>query len=88
MTTRRPKGTGCIYQRPDSAVYWLKYSRYGKSYRESTRTTDKGKAQKMLKVRLSEITTGQFIGPRLKRSESRNWQRISFGNTASTGARA
>jgi hypothetical protein len=26
MTTRRPKGTGCIYQRPDSAVFWLKYS--------------------------------------------------------------
>ena len=67
MTTKRPKGTGCIYQRPDSAVFWLKYSRYGKSYRESTRTTDKGKAQKMLKVRLSEITTGQFIGPKAEK---------------------
>jgi hypothetical protein len=63
MTTRRPKGTGSIYQRPDSAVFWLKYSRHGKPYRESSGTTDRRKAERMLKVRLSEITTGTFIGP-------------------------
>ena len=67
MTTRRPKGTGSIYQRPDSGVFWMKYSRYGKAYRESTRTTDKTKAQKMLKTRLAEITTGQFVGPKAER---------------------
>ena len=67
MTTRRPKGTGSIYQRPDSAVYWLKYSRHGKPYRESSRTTDKRKAERMLKVRLSEITTGTFIGPQAEK---------------------
>ena len=67
MTTRRPKGTGSIYQRPDSAVYWLKYSRHGKPYRESSHTTDKRKAERMLKVRLSEITTGTFIGPQAEK---------------------
>ena len=67
MTTRRPKGTGSIYQRPDSAVYWLKYSRHGKPYRESSQTTDKRKAERMLKVRLSEITTGTFIGPQAEK---------------------
>jgi integrase len=67
MTTRRPKGTGSIYQRPDSAVYWLKYSRYGKPYRESSQTTDKRKAERILKVRLSEITTGTFIGPQAEK---------------------
>jgi len=67
MTTRRPKGTGSIYLRPDSAVFWLKYSRNGKPYRESSGTTDRRKAEKKLKGRLSEIMTGTFIGPEAER---------------------
>ncbi|MBB5066102.1 tyrosine-type recombinase/integrase [Granulicella mallensis] len=67
MTTRRTKGSGSIYKRPDSAVYWLKYSRHGKPYRESSGETDLRKAERKLKVRLSEITTGQFIGPQAER---------------------
>lgn len=61
----RPKGTGCVYQRGD--VWWLKYSRYGKSYRESTHTSDKRKAEKMLRIRLAEITSGTFVGPQAER---------------------
>lgn len=64
---RRPKGTGCLYQRPDSPVWWIKYSRYGKAYRESTHTADKNKAGKILKNRLAEITTGTFVGPQAER---------------------
>ena len=63
MTVRRPKGTGCVFKRPDSAVFWLKYSKDGKPYRESSGFTDRQKAEKRLKVRLSEITAGTFIGP-------------------------
>jgi integrase len=61
----RPKGTGCIYQR--GAVWWLKYSRYGRAYRESSHSTDKRKAQNMLKTRLAEITSGTFAGPQAER---------------------
>jgi len=61
---RRPKGTGSIYQRPDSAIYWLKYSRNGKPYRESSGTTDRRKAERKLKERLAEIMSGTFIGPK------------------------
>jgi hypothetical protein len=64
---RRPNGTGCVYQRPDSPVWWLKYSRHGKAYRESTKTTDRKKADKMLRNRLAEITTGTFVGPQGER---------------------
>lgn len=64
---RRPKGTGCLYQRPDSDVWWIKYSRYGKPYRESAKTTDKRKAEKFLKARLAEIETGTFVGPKAER---------------------
>ena len=64
---KRPKGTGSIYKRPDSPVWWLKYSRHGKAYRESTRTDDRRKAEKMLRSRLAEITTGTFAGPQAER---------------------
>jgi integrase len=63
----RPKGTGCVYRRPDSQVWWLKYSRYGKAYRESSQTTDKRKAEKKLRTRLAEIATGTFAGPQAER---------------------
>lgn len=65
--TRRKKGEGCIYQRPDSPVYWMKYSRNGKTYRESTKTDNPDKAEKQLKKRLAEIMTGTFIGPQTER---------------------
>src|SRR5271155_5227095 len=65
--SRRPKGTGSVYQRPDSPVWWLKYSRHGRAYRESSQTTDKRKAEKMLRNRLAEIATGAFAGPQAER---------------------
>jgi hypothetical protein len=64
---KRPKGSGSIYKRPDSPVWWLKYSRHGKAYRESTRTDDKRNAEKMLRSRLAEITIGTFAGPQAER---------------------
>ena len=64
---RRPSGTGCVYQRPDSPVWWLKYSRHGKSFRESSRTTEKRKAEKMLRERLTELQSGTFAGPKVEK---------------------
>src|SRR6266568_2456776 len=64
---RRPKGTGSVYKRVDSPVWWIKYSRNGKAYRESSRTTDRHKAEKMLRHRLAEISFGAFIGPQAER---------------------
>jgi integrase len=59
----RPRGTGSLYQQKDSAVWWIKYDRNGRSFRESTRTTDKRKASRFLAHRLAEINTGSFVGP-------------------------
>ena len=64
---RRPKGTGSVFQRPDSDVWWIKYSRNGKPFRESAKTTDKRKAEALLKVRLAAITSGTFAGLRIER---------------------
>jgi hypothetical protein len=48
-------------------VWWIKYSRNGKPFRESAKTTDKRKAEALLKVRLAAITSGTFAGLRIER---------------------
>jgi integrase len=63
----RPRGTGSIYLQKGSSIWWVKYYRNGKPYRESTHTQDQGKAKDFLKQRLAEITTGNFVGPRTER---------------------
>lgn len=63
----RNRGSGCLYQQKGSAVWWIKYYRGGRPYRESTHTTDCRKAEKFLRRRLGEIATGQFLGPAVER---------------------
>jgi len=63
----RPRGTGSIYLQKGSSIWWVKYYRNGKPYRESTHTADEGKAKDFLKQRLAQITTGNFLGPRAER---------------------
>ncbi len=59
----RPRGTGSLYQREGSAIWWIKYHRNGRSFRESTRTEDKRVATRILGKRLAEISTNTFVGP-------------------------
>lgn len=66
-TTKRPTGTGSVYQRRDSNVWWIKYHRNGKPYRESAKTSNQRKAENLLKIRLAEIATGTFLGPQAER---------------------
>lgn len=55
------KGSGSIFQR--GAVFWVKYYRNGKAYRESSKSTKEADARKLLRKRLGEIELGRFIGP-------------------------
>lgn len=61
----RLKGTGCLYLR--GRLWYAKYSRNGKAFFESTKQTDRRKAEKFLHQRLAEIATGAFSGPRIER---------------------
>jgi hypothetical protein len=63
----RPRGTGSIYLQKGSAVWWIKYYRNGKPYRESTHKTNENEAQDFLKQRMGEIVTGNFYGPKTER---------------------
>ena len=66
-TTKRPRGTGSLYQPKHSRFWWVKYYRNGKAHRESAHTSDERKAHKFLQKRLGEITTGNFFGPAVER---------------------
>ena len=63
----RPRGSGRIYQQKQSTIWWIQYYRNGKMYRESTGTTDKRKATRILGNRLAELSTGTFAGPAVER---------------------
>src|SRR5215472_10659085 len=65
--SKRPRGTGLIYQPKHSRFFWVKYYCNGTAYRESTHETDERKAQKFLQNRLGEITTGDFFGPAVEK---------------------
>ena len=51
---------GSLYKR--GSIYWIKYYRHGKPYRESTHSDMITKAQTLLKKREGEITEGKLPG--------------------------
>jgi len=63
----RPRGTGSLYLAAGSSVWWIKYYRNGRAYRESARTAHRRKAEKFLQRRLAEVSTGNFMGPQIER---------------------
>ena len=69
---RRQRGNGRIFPRKGSAFLWCAYYLRGKEYRESTGETDRSKAEKFLKRRLTEVGADQigakaFVGPQQER---------------------
>jgi len=51
---------GSIYKREE--IFWIKYYRHGKPYRESSHGDKITKAQKLLKKREGEISEGKLPG--------------------------
>jgi integrase len=58
-------GTGRIYQRGN--VWWIQYGHRGRDIRESSKSTAKGKATALLRKRLGEIGSGNYIGKAAER---------------------
>src|SRR5690242_16490922 len=50
--TRR-RGDGSVYRR--GQIWWIRYFRRGKEYRESAKTTEESRAHKLLDRRMKEI---------------------------------
>jgi integrase len=56
------RGQGLVYRRPRTAVWWLDYSVGGKRHRESSKTTSKAEAQRLLRKRIGDREVGKVIG--------------------------
>lgn len=66
--SKRDRGTGGIYQRAGSNVWWCFYPNgKGGQERESTGTTDKRQAQAFLDKRRLAVTGGNFLGAKIDR---------------------
>ena len=63
---------GRIYKR--GSIYWIAYNHRGREHRESSQSENESVARKLLKKRIGEVATGQFIGP--------NEERLSFEHIA------
>jgi len=77
---QRPRGTGCVYQHwtqdpsdPQkkilrSANWWIQYYRNGQVYRQSAGTSKKREAEALLRKKLAEIATHNFVEPRFEKT--------------------
>lgn len=59
--SRELRGHGTVYKR--GTTWWIQYCSRGKSYRESSHSTERKKAVDLLKKRLGESSRGTVIGP-------------------------
>lgn len=55
------RGFGRVFKR--GSVYWIAYSHRNQEYRESSQSENESIARKLLKKRIGEVATGQFVGP-------------------------
>lgn len=60
------RGFGMVYQR--GSVWWIKYHFRGQVHRESSRSSSRMDAIKLLRKRMAEMGTGQLLGPQIDRT--------------------
>lgn len=63
------RGTGCVFQRRGRGFWILKWSHRGESFSESSRSTDRAVAVKLLKQRQDELARNAVVGPKAERFE-------------------
>lgn len=84
--TGRRRGLGFLQLRGN--VWWVGYSFRGKAYRESSRSTRRSDAAKLLRSRLAEIGQGRLIGPDAERLTFEEIKQIVFTNYRVNGRRS
>ncbi len=66
--TKRPRGTGAIYNVPGSKNLWVGYTdEKGEYIRESSGSPNRTEAQKFLRKRMEAVSSGNFLGPRIEK---------------------
>lgn len=75
------RGLGMVFQR--GATWWIQYHWRGKRYRETSGSTLRPDAIKILKKRFAEMGKGQLRGPDLEKLPLLIWCRWSVTITPS-----
>jgi integrase len=58
----------CLYKRKDSPFWWVKLSLNGRDFSESTKQTDRKKAERFAQQRMAELRTDTFLPPASKKT--------------------
>jgi integrase len=59
----RERGSGSIFQKPGTKNWWIAYSFRGHPYQESSGSTNRKDAEKLLKGRLKQMDRPNFVDP-------------------------
>jgi hypothetical protein len=59
----RERGSGSIFKKPGTRFWWIAYSFRGRSRQESSGSTDRKVALKLLQDRLRKVTKPNFVSP-------------------------
>ena len=68
MIYRRKKRDPTTGTLAEQGPYWMKYYVEGRPFQESTRTSDKDRAKRILKIKEGEIAAGLDRGPNIART--------------------
>jgi integrase len=60
---RRPHGTGSVFLRPGSSVYYAQFTDHGRRYCVSTGEMSIKKAKDVLKDKIAAVRSGKYLGP-------------------------
>lgn len=63
---KRQRGLGLIFQR--GSIFWIQYSVRGKRHRESSESTNRADAVRLLKERISQVRAGKAVGTQIERT--------------------
>jgi len=69
IAVRRSGRRGLGYLQLRGRIWWIGYSRGGKPFRESSRSTERRAAVRLLRKRFAQMGQGRFVGP----DEERLW---------------
>ena len=77
----RARGTGSVYQRRGS-IWWIKYyDRNGGAHYESSRSTSRADAERLLKKRLAELGSGRrLVGAAIERTTFEDLEELMVNN--------
>lgn len=79
-------GTGRVFQRGET--WWVDYSVHGRRFRETSGSTKRAEAVKLLKRRLGEQGSGHFVGPDAERVTFEDLMRMIEDDYAAQRRRA